>query len=46
MVFDRLIEQIHGSEICKHPVNSDIDKYFKDYQDDFEAPRAVPDIEE
>ena len=44
--FDLLIEQIHGLEICKQPINSDIEQDFKDYEDDFESPRAVPDIEE
>ena len=45
-VFDRLIERRHGSEIHKQPVNSGTNEYFKEYEDDFEAPRAVPDIEE
>ena len=45
-IFDRLIERRHGLAIPRQPVNCDIDEDFKDYEYDFEATRAVPDIEE
>ena len=45
-VFNQVIERRHGPAIRKAPVNSDIDEDFTEYEDDFETPRDVPDIEE